>query len=222
MSYVVTALFDGADTGHNADTAVTALEMSVAILRREDWPHIANDRRRKVSLADLLNAAVTEATEPAARRRLTGTLADYLESQRDVSRRTASESYVDLHSGEHEAELRNLEALGQPTSEVRQRDAEESDRIFPILFAQGAWRDAGRSWASLFGVRVPDPVVYELITRRPSDFDPTELRDGVQEGLTRRAESRRNERAGWAERASGSRPQPNGGADVGRPRGAGR
>lgn len=195
MGYRVTALFNGDGVGRRAANALEAMVESVAILRRDDWPHVVDDTGRFVSLARLLRAASTDATTNGADRGgLTITVADYFEVASGIARRNAYERYVELNGDAHDAEMRNLESLGQPVSELRLRDAEEIARIRPILFGEAAWREAGRSWSRLFGASVPEPVLAELAARLGANFSRSELNAGVRDGLSALAERRRMER----------------------------
>jgi hypothetical protein len=202
MGYSVTALLEGDGIGRQTATALEALAESVEVFRKRDWPHVTNDAGRFISMARLLRAARAEAVDPAGRERFTNTVADWFEIQGAVAIRSAHERYLELGSEEHQEELRTLEALGLPIAHRRQRDAEELQRISPILFGQGAWRDTGRGWAGLFGTSVPEPVTEELAARLGDKFSEAELNAGVREGLEALAERRRSDRGTRARRPS--------------------
>jgi hypothetical protein len=185
------------------DGALAALEASVALIRAEDRPVVADGAGRRIPLAGLMRAARRDAADPAGEQRLNGVLADYLEAQRDSTWRSAHDRYTDLTSADTAWLLQQAEERGEPVADWRQANAEEIEGLKPTVFGSRAWRTAGRDWAWEFRTDVPEATQAELTHRHGDGFSAHDLSEGVRAGLDRIAEWRRADRAAWAARAVG-------------------
>jgi len=175
MGYVVIAFANGDDNGRRFGDALSALEAWVGVIRRDDWPLVRDDAGRRVNLAHLLEAATAETTRTQTRRRMIGTLADFVELGREDAWKRANERWK----------------LRGTADSLRRPNAEELERLGAILFGEGAWREAGRNWAWQFELTVPSRVIDELAARFGGRFSASEVRAGVREGLEGLAAHRR-------------------------------
>jgi hypothetical protein len=174
MAYVLTS----GSTVWGAETAAATVVALIELLRDGDRAVIRDDAGRRVAPAHLLADAVDQAPDPGTRQALAATLADYVDVVWLRELEQARERWAALFSAEHQAALILMESRGEPSADLRGREAAEVERLKAVLDGDGAWLDAGGLWAVDFGE--PPRLLLDELARRHPDEHVDQLLVGAQ------------------------------------------